>query len=75
MLRKFQSCSQGNSKDTQTLKYERFAQIAVSKPSSLPEQRKIGALFSRLDDLIALHQRKLESLKNIKKALLGKMFA
>ena len=31
-------------------------QIAVP---SVPEQRAIGALFSRLDDLIALHQRKL----------------
>ena len=33
----------------------------LSAPS-LPEQQKVGALFSRLDDLIALHQRKLESL-------------
>ena len=31
-------------------------------PATIPEQRKIGAVFSRLDDLIALHQRKLESL-------------
>ena len=46
-------------------------QIAV--PSS-HEQRQIGQLFSRLDALITLHQRKLELLRNIKKALLDKMF-
>ena len=39
-----------------------------------PEQRQIGQLFSRLDALITLHQRKLELLRNIKKALLDKMF-
>ena len=39
------------------------------------EQRAIGAFFSRLDDLITLHQRKLELLQNIKKSLLDKMFA
>ncbi len=41
---------------------------------SLPEQRAIGALFSRLDSLITLHQREFETLKNVKKALLEKMF-
>ena len=39
-----------------------------------PEQQKIGAFFSNLDNLITLHQRKLEKLKNIKKACLEKMF-
>ncbi len=38
------------------------------------EQRKIGAFFRSLDDLITLHQRKLELLKNVKKSLLDKMF-
>lgn len=41
---------------------------------SLSEQRQIGALFSHLDDLITLHQRKLELLKNVKKSLLEGMF-
>lgn len=39
-----------------------------------PEQQKIGAFFSQLDDLITLHQRELEKLQCIKKALLEKMF-
>ena len=41
---------------------------------SLPEQRRIGAFFDRLDSLITLHQRKLELLRNIKKSMLDKMF-
>ncbi|MDB1249927.1 restriction endonuclease subunit S [Bifidobacterium bifidum] len=41
---------------------------------SIEEQELIGVLFSRLDDLITLHQRKLELLRNIKKSLLDKMF-
>lgn len=38
------------------------------------EQIKISEYFLRLDNLISLHQRKLEKLKNIKKACLEKMF-
>ena len=38
------------------------------------EQQVIGSFFSRLDNLITLHQRKLELLQNIKKSLLDKMF-
>jgi len=50
---------------------------ANALPITVPqyaEQRQIGQLFSRLDALITLHQRKLELLRNIKKALLDKMF-
>ena len=38
------------------------------------EQTSIGDLFHKIDNLITLHQRKLEKLKNIKKSLLEKMF-
>ena len=44
------------------------------KICSTNEQQKIGQYFSRLDNLITLHQRKLEKLKNLKKACLEKMF-
>ena len=50
-----------------------LADMTVSLPSSV-EQQFIGAFFSRLDDLITLHQRKLELLQDIKKSLLDKMF-
>ena len=48
--------------------------IAVTLPVNSEEQRQIGALFQKLDSLIALHQRELEILKNLKKAMLEKMF-
>lgn len=38
------------------------------------EQQQIGAFFSELDNLITLHQRKYDSLVNVKKAMLEKMF-
>ena len=38
------------------------------------EQDKISDLFTNLDNLITLHQRKLEKLNNIKKSMLDKMF-
>lgn len=40
----------------------------------LSEQQKIGSFFKQLDDAIALHQTKLEKLKQLKKAFLQKMF-
>ncbi|GBD67543.1 Type I restriction-modification system,specificity subunit S [Tetragenococcus halophilus subsp. halophilus] len=38
------------------------------------EQIKIGQTLKKLDDLITLHQQKLEKLQNLKKAFLQKMF-
>ena len=52
---------------------EDFLEQEILVPS-LPEQRRIGAFFDRLDSLITLHQRKLELLRNIKKSMLDKMF-
>ena len=40
----------------------------------LEEQSKIGSFFKQLDDTIALHQRKLDLLKEQKKGFLQKMF-
>ena len=47
---------------------------AIIKLPSKAEQEKIGQYFSSLDTLLTLHQRKLDQLKTIKKALLEKMF-
>ena len=41
---------------------------------SIEEQKQIGDYFTNLNNLITLHQRKLEKLKNIKKSMLEKMF-
>ena len=43
-------------------------------PLSLDEQTKIGNFFKHLDNTIALHQHKLEKLKNIKQAYLNELF-
>jgi type I restriction enzyme S subunit len=40
----------------------------------IEEQKKIGTFFKQLDDTIALHQRKLDLLKETKKGFLQKMF-
>ena len=51
--------------------------ILIDFPVAMPnldEQRKIGLYLHSFDNLITLHQRKLEKLKNLKKACLEKMF-
>ena len=50
-----------------------FENLRVFVPS-YAEQQQIGAFFKSLDHLITLHQRELNSLKNMKKSLLQQMF-
>ena len=40
----------------------------------IDEQIKLGTFFASLDNLITLHQRKLQHIKDFKKAMLQKMF-
>ncbi|QNP15766.1 restriction endonuclease subunit S [Bacillus pumilus] len=40
----------------------------------LEEQQQIGTFFTNIDNLLTLHQRNLELLKDMKKSLLQKMF-
>ncbi len=47
--------------------------VLIPAPSK-EEQEKIGSYFKHLDDLLSLRQQELEKLKNIKKAMLEKMF-
>ena len=54
-----------NTKDVESIK--------VYIPS-LEEQKKIGVYLKKINNLIALHQRKLEKLKQLKKFLLQNMF-
>ena len=51
-----------------------FSEFDVTVPTSNGEQKKIGDFFRKLDNLITLHQRKLEKLRGLKKAYLEKMF-
>lgn len=43
-------------------------------PEDVDEQKRIGKFFDSLDNLIELHTKKVNKLKQIKKALLEKMF-
>ena len=51
-----------------------FLDIDILLPRKKEEQVAIGSYLRNLDNLITLHQRKLEKLKNIKKSCLEKMF-
>ena len=70
----FEINSQGLTKDTWNLKFPAFAPIEVKAPVFYEEQVNISRILIQLDNLITLHQRQLEKLKNIKSALLEKMF-
>ncbi|WP_231438182.1 restriction endonuclease subunit S, partial [Enterococcus faecalis] len=50
-----------------------FKMIETRLPN-IEEQQKIGSFFKQLDETIALHQRKLDLLKEQKKGFLQKMF-
>jgi len=52
---------------------KQMSKMSIMVPE-LSEQQKLGSFFKQLDDTIALHQRKLDSLKEQKKGFLQKMF-
>ena len=51
-----------------------LADLTVSCPTDVQEQAKIGHHFKTIDNLITLHQRKCDNLKEVKKYMLQKMF-
>ena len=55
------------------ISFQDYASISILLPEKA-EQDKIASVFRNLDNLITLHQRQVEKLKNIKSALLEKMF-
>lgn len=54
--------------------YSSVEKLTVPLPN-MKEQQKIGSFFNQLDSLIALHQRKLDLLNQLKNGFLQKMFA
>ncbi|TRW65440.1 restriction endonuclease subunit S, partial [Lactococcus lactis] len=52
---------------------KQMSKMSIMVPE-LSEQQKIGNFFKELDNTIALHQRKLDLLKEQKKGYLQKMF-
>jgi type I restriction enzyme S subunit len=64
----------GTSGSMHNIPKDSFLGMEVLLPVSISEQRMISFQFFSLDNLITLHQRKLEILRNLKTALLDKMF-
>ncbi|MGU8046680.1 restriction endonuclease subunit S [Streptococcus suis] len=56
-----------------SVRLEMISDMEITFPQ-LEEQEKIVKVLSTLDQQITLHQRKLEKLKNLKKALLNELF-
>ena len=50
-------------------------EIEIVVPTNKDEQVKIGSLFRNFDHLITLHQRKLDKMKELKKAFLNLIFS
>lgn len=53
--------------------FKDYGKDAVNIPKD-KEQQVIGSYFKQLDNLITLHQRKCDTLKNLKASMLTKMF-
>lgn len=70
---KYQGNIANGSRKAKRIHVETFFNMPLPTPS-YKEQQKIGTLFKQLDDTITLHQRKLEQLKELKKAYLQLMF-
>ena len=71
MLAQYRAMAAGST--VNNLNKELVGNTEVKVPS-IAEQAKIGEYFSKVDNLITLHQRKSDKLKNLKKAMLEKMF-
>lgn len=57
-----------------SIKVSQLIDVEYYVTNKVKEQQKVGRLFYSIDNLITLHQRKLDKLNDIKKALLQKMF-
>ena len=51
-----------------------LATVDIAIPANMNEQEQLASIFSGIDHLITLHQRKYDKLFNLKKAMLEKMF-
>ena len=65
--------TEGASQCRKNIEWATLGKQTIAMPS-LQEQTELGAFFTHLDNLITLHQRKLEKLTNVKKSMLEKMF-
>ncbi len=73
MLQNFRINSQGLTSDTWNLRYPVFASIDIHYPNK-QEQKEIANFLRTIDSTISQREKELEKLKNIKRALLERMF-
>lgn len=73
MLQNFRINSQGLTSDTWNLRYPVFASIDIHYPNK-QEQKEIANFLRTIDSTISQREKELEKLKNIKRALLKRMF-
>ena len=66
-------CSPGGAGRNRVLNINDMLKYKINVPS-VEEQTKIGEYFDNLDNLITLHQRKCDELKEVKKYMLQNMF-
>ncbi len=72
-IKKIRDLATGTSGSMKNISKKSMLDLIINVPT-LEEQQKIGSFFKQLDETIALHQRKLELLKEQKKGFLQKMF-
>lgn len=71
-LKLYKNVATGSLIEKQRVQFSTFSKIRAMFPK-YEEQKKIGQVFDALDDLITLHQRKLDDLKKLKQGLLQQM--
>ena len=70
----FDNAATGSLIEKRRVKYSTLQQLAFYMPNDLSEKAEIGKYMDTFDNLITLHQRKVEKLKILKKSMLEKMF-
>ncbi len=73
-IRSLSQKTEGTVVKLKTLKPEAFLEMSISVAPQRAEQDAIAAVFEQIDNIITLHQRKCDELKNYKKGLLQQMF-
>jgi type I restriction enzyme S subunit len=73
-LRKFDKVATGSLIEKRRVKFSTLKEMEFLEPLTMEEKQKIADYLEKLDNLITLHQCKLEKLQNMKKSCLQKMF-
>ena len=73
MIHKYKQFATGSLIERQRVQFPTFSMIPTNLPDPR-EQESISKVFKTLDAIVALHERKLELLKELKKAYLQQLF-